>query len=65
MLDAWIGEVVGRMAMSGITNKRLAAECGITESYLSTVLHGKKGGSSTQKTIMDALARLEQEKNDD
>lgn len=60
MLDSWIADVVGRMHIAGITSKRLAAECGYAESYLSTVLHGKKGNSTTQKNIVDALARLEQ-----
>ena len=61
MLDKWIADAVGRMHVAEITGKRLAAECGYTESYLSTVLHGKKGDSATQKKIMDALARLEHE----
>jgi hypothetical protein len=52
------------MHVAEITGKRLAAECGYTESYLSTVLHGKKGDSATQKKIMDALARLEHEAAD-
>lgn len=64
MLDKWIADAVSRMHVAEITGKRLAAECGYTESYLSTVLHGKKGDSATQKKIMDALARLEHEAAD-
>lgn len=58
-MDMWIADVVGRMHVAGITGKHLAAECGYTESYLSTVLHGKKGDSNTQRRILDALERLE------
>lgn len=60
MLDKWIADVVGRMHVAGITGKKLAAECGFTESYLSTVLHGKKGDNTTQKKVVEALERLEQ-----
>lgn len=60
MLDSWIADVVGRMHIAGITSKRLAAECGYAESYLSTVLHGRKGNSTTQRNIVEALERLEQ-----
>lgn len=60
MLDSWIADVVGRMRIAGITSKRLAAECGYAESYLSTVLHGRKGNSTTQRNIVEALERLEQ-----
>lgn len=64
MLDLWIADVVGRMHIAGITGKMLAAECGYTESYLSTVLHGQKGNEATQKRIVEALARLEQKQRE-
>ena len=63
MLDLWVADVVGRMHIAGITGKMLAAESGFTESYLSTVLHGKKGNENTQKKIVDALGRLEQKQS--
>lgn len=59
MLDCWIADVVGRMRIAGISNKQLAEESGYARTYLSTVLHGKKGDMNTQKRIMDALERLE------
>lgn len=59
MRDMWIADVIGRMHVSGITGKRLAKECGYTNSYLSTVLQGKKGNSNTRQRIMDALVKLE------
>ena len=61
MLESWIGEVVGRMRVAGITNARLAAECEYTEAYLSAVLHGKKGVDNTRTRIFNALAKLERE----
>lgn len=59
MSGEWTGEVVKRMHMAGITGKQLAEECGFTNSYISTVLHGKKGDDSTRQRILEALARLE------
>jgi hypothetical protein len=56
----WTAELVGRMHMAGITGKRLADEAGITNSYLSAVLHSKKGNGMTRQRIMSALERLEQ-----
>lgn len=64
MLDMWIADVVGRMHVAGITGKKLAAECGFTESYLSVVLHGKKGDNTTRKKIVEALERLEQKQTE-
>lgn len=57
---SWEAEIVGRMRMAEITGKQLANETGITNSYLSAVLHGKKGNATTQQRIGDALERLEQ-----
>lgn len=56
----WAAEVVGRMHMAAITGKQLADEAGVTNSYLSAVLHGKKGSASTRRRVIDALERLEQ-----
>lgn len=62
MIGEWTAEVVGRMHLAGITGKQLAEECGITNSYLSTVLHGKKGDETTQQRILAALERLEEKR---
>ena len=43
----WTAEVVGRMHMAAITGKQLADEAGLTNSYLSAVLHNKKGNATT------------------
>lgn len=56
----WTAEVVGRMHMAAITGKQLADEAVLTNSYLSAVLHNKKGNATTQQRIIDALERLEQ-----
>lgn len=56
----WTAEVVGRMHMAAITGKQLADEAGLTNSYLSAVLHNKKGNEQTRRRINDALERIEQ-----
>lgn len=60
MNPAWTADVVGRMHLHGISNQQLAHEAGISDAYLSTVLHGRKGDDSTRQRIVDALERLEQ-----
>ena len=60
---SWDAETVGRMHMAEITGKQLADAAGVTNTYLSAVLHGKKGNVSTQMRIKAALERLEQRKN--
>lgn len=61
----WTAEVVGRMHLASITGRQLAEECGISNTYLSVVLHGKKGSEKTKKLILAALSRLEQKKSVD
>lgn len=56
----WTAEVAGRMHVAGVTGLKLAREAGITNSYLSAVLHKKKGNEDTRQRIFRALERLEQ-----
>lgn len=60
----WTAEVVGRMHAAKVTGLELAEEAGITNSYLSAVLHGKKGCEETRQRIICALERLEQRQAD-
>ena len=59
----WTAEVVGRMHAARITGQQLAAKCGYTAAYLSTVLNGKKGVAVTRETIFTALSELEKQKS--
>lgn len=62
MAGEWTANIVGRMHVARITGLQLAEEAEITNSYLSAVLHGKKGDENTQKRITEALERLEQKR---
>lgn len=65
MILDWTAEVAGRMHMAGVTGLELAKEAGITNSYLSAVLHKKKkGNEQTRQRIICALERLEQRQAD-
>lgn len=56
----WTMDVVARMHHAGITGLMLAEECGIANTYLSTVLHQKKGrNDKTKDRILQGLERLE------
>lgn len=57
-MKEWTAEVVKKMHLWGITGKQLAAECGFTNTYLSTVLHGRKGDKKTETKVLDAIDRL-------
>lgn len=53
----WTAEVVGRMHMAAITGKQLADEAGLTNSYLSAVLHNKKGNATGLCFVMQTYPR--------
>ena len=53
-------------AVGGVlTGLQLAEECGYTNSYVSAVLHGKKGDEKTKQTILDGLERLEKKRREE
>lgn len=63
MIMDWTAEVVGRMHAARVTGLELAKEAGVSNSYLSAVLHKKKkGGEQTRQRIISALERLEQQR---
>lgn len=60
MILDWTAEVAGRMHAANVTGLELAKEAGVSNSYLSAVLHKKKGNEQTRQRIICALERLEQ-----
>ncbi len=60
MILDWTAEVAGRMHAADVTGLELAKEAGISNSYLSAVLHKKKGNEQTRQRVICALERLEQ-----
>lgn len=61
MEKEWAAEIAGRMFVAGVTGRQLASECGYTNTYLSEVLHNKKGNDATRVRISEALTRLERQ----
>lgn len=58
----WAAETVGRMHLLRVTGLELAKEAGITNSYLSAVLHNKKGDEKTRQNVTEALDRIERQR---
>jgi len=48
-----------------VTGLELAKEAGISNSYLSAVLHDKKGDDKTRQNVTEALDRLEKQRTDE
>ena len=61
----WTAEVIGEMHIHGITAKRLAAEVGWHEKYLSAVLNGHRQPKRAEATLRDALGRMVSARNQD
>ncbi len=58
----WTAELLGEMHLAGVTAKRLAAEAGWHEKYLSAVLNGHREPKNAEQTLRAALARLVEKK---
>ena len=59
VIDDRIIQAVARMHVARITGQQLAKESGYNASYVSEVLNGKRGTEKTIQNILDALSRLE------
>lgn len=54
----WTADLLGEMHMAGVTAKRLAAEAGWHEKYLSAVMNGHREPKGAETTLRAALGRL-------
>lgn len=53
-------KIKAEMALRGITGRRLAREIGVTETWVSLVIHGKRKSDRVRRAIAKALnARVE------
>lgn len=57
----WSADMVARMHVAGVTGKQLAAEAGVSSTYLSEVLNERRGREKTRRKISEALERLEEQ----
>lgn len=54
----WTAKLIGEMHLAGVTAKRLAAEVGWHEKYLSAVLNGHRNPKGAEEKLWSAMRRL-------
>lgn len=55
MLESWTGKLVGKMHVHEITYDEVAAELGVTRSYVSMLLNGHRKPLDTRKRLEAAV----------
>ena len=58
MLKEWTGDLVGLMHDNDITNIQLAKELGVTDRYVSMVLHKHREPVGAEQKFRDAVNRI-------
>lgn len=58
MLEEWTGHLVGKMHNERVTYEELANELGVTRSYVSMILNGKRSPGGIRQRMEDAVDRL-------
>lgn len=62
MAEHWTGRLVGKMHNHGVTRSDLAAELGVSDAYISMILHGKRSPIDAQHRLEEALHRVVERK---
>lgn len=62
MPEKWTGRLVGKMHNERITYDELAAELGVTKSYISMILNGRRNPDGIRRRMEEAVDRLLQRK---
>lgn len=55
MPEAWTGNLIGRMHNKGVTYDELADEMGVTKSYISMILNGRRKPPGIRKRMESSL----------
>lgn len=63
MPEAWTGFLIGTMHNNDITYDALAREMGVTKSYISMILNGRRNPRGAQKRMEGAVVDIIQRKN--
>ncbi len=62
MPEKWTGRLIGTMHNTGVTRRELAAELGVSESYISLILNGKRKPDGIRNKMEQTVRRLAVEK---
>ena len=62
MQEEWTGNLIGTMHNNEITYDELAQEMGISKSYISKILNGKRKPLNIQENMQDAVDSIIQRK---
>ncbi len=64
MPEKWTGRLIGKMHNARVTFEELAGEMGVTKSYISMLLNGKRKPEGIQKRMEAALDAILQKRSD-
>lgn len=63
MPEKWTGRLIGKMHNERVTFEELAKELGVTKSYISMLLNGKRKPEGIQKRMETALDAILQKRS--
>lgn len=63
MPETWTGNLIGKMHNKDITYDELAEELGVTKSYVSMILNGKRKPPEIRKRMEGAVNSIIQRRN--
>lgn len=58
MPDAWTGRLIGVMHNNDVTYEDLAKELGVTKSYISMILNGRRRPDGIRKRMESAVSEV-------
>ena len=62
MPEKWTGAIVGKMHVESVTSADLAKEMGVSQNYVSMLLHGKRTPPGAKERLNEALNAIIQKR---
>ncbi len=64
MPASWTGKLIGEMHNKGVTYDDLGEELGVTKSYISMILNGKRNPPGIEQRMEEAVRNIIQRKGE-
>ena len=64
MVQKWTGRLVGKMHNEGIRVEDIASELGVTRSYVSMILNGKRNPPGVRERLERAINTIIEKRNE-
>ena len=60
MIPSWVGQATAKIKVLGLTNKMVSDKMGVSYTYFSAIMNGKRTPKNAKERVLNAIEELRQ-----